>query len=67
MHKTVTKSQAFLYENELHISGISTKHPAREHIQALLEAHGLELAEYEPFGPEDESFGGLALGLVQAD
>jgi hypothetical protein len=26
-------------------------------------SHGLELADYEPYGPEDEAFGGLALAI----
>ena len=51
------------YVNEPFRSGISTTTPARRHVEQLVTAHGLELTDYEPFGPEDEAFGGLAMAI----
>ena len=51
------------YVNEPFRSGISTTPPARRHVEQLVTAHGLELTDYEPFGPEDEAFGGLAMAI----
>ncbi len=54
------------YVNEPFRSGISTTAPARRHVEQLVTAHGLEFTDYEPFGPEDETFGGLALAICPA-
>ena len=58
--KRMEKGAKF-YGYEPFRSGVSTNPPSRTHIESLLEAQGLELAEYEPYGPEDEAWGGLAL------
>lgn len=60
--KAVGKGIKF-YSNERFLSGVSTKPPARRHIELLVSAHGLELAEHELFGPEYKSFGGLVLAI----
>jgi methyltransferase (TIGR00027 family) len=51
------------YANEPLRYGISTTPPACEHVEHIVVSQGLELAEYEPFGPEDKAFGGLALAV----
>lgn len=48
------------------LSGISTDSPAREQVANLLEAHGLRLERYEPFGEEsanEKPFGGLVVAV----
>jgi len=55
LHEDVGKN----YPNEPLLSGISTTHPAREGVAAFLSEMGLELTDFEPFGPEEEAFGGL--------
>lgn len=62
----VIKKGIKFYSNELIINGISTRPPVRQHIEQLVTAHGLELAEYELFGPEDKAFGGLVLATRRA-
>ncbi|HCR04373.1 MAG TPA: hypothetical protein DIU18_04230 [Gemmatimonadetes bacterium] len=52
-----------LYSNEPLLYGISTEPPVREHVERIAAAHGLELADYEPFGPEDEAFGGVTVAI----
>ncbi len=52
------------YPNEPVLSGIATMPQYREPLEAFLRDHGLEPVEIEPFGPEDEAFGGLALAMV---
>jgi hypothetical protein len=48
------------------IFGISTLAPAREHVDRLVTAQGLDLAEFEPLGDDRDgkvAFGGLALAV----
>ena len=56
-----------LFYGEPLLFGISTRAPARDHVHQLLASHGLELAEYEPFGveraPKKVPVGGLALAV----
>jgi methyltransferase (TIGR00027 family) len=59
----LTKGAMKFYSNEPWRYGISTKPPVREHVERIVAAHGLELADYEPFGPEDEAFGGVTVAV----
>lgn len=34
-------------------------------VRQLVAQHGLDLADYEPFGPEHEAFGGLAMAICR--
>ena len=59
--KRMRKAANSFFPNEPLRFGVSTQPPAREHVQKLVEGQGLELVEYEPYGPEDKAFGGMAL------
>lgn len=62
LHESVDKN----YPNEPLLSGISTAGPARDHVTSFLADFRLELTEYEPFGPDEEPFGGAVLAVCPA-
>lgn len=55
----------WFYANEPIRYGVSTKPPARFQVEQLVARHGLDLADYEPYGPEHEAFGGLAMAICR--
>ncbi len=61
--KRMRKAANIYFPHEPLRSGISTQPPARAHVQKLVEGQGLELVEYEHYGPEDKAFGGMALAV----
>ncbi len=63
--KRAQKSLKKFYPKEIWHYGISIRGDPRENVRGLVEGQGLVLADYEPFGPETEPFGGLALGVVR--
>ncbi len=64
IHRKLMRSFEKNYPNEHLYSGITTAAPARDQALRFLDRHGLTLLEYEPFGPDDEAFGGVVLGVV---
>jgi methyltransferase (TIGR00027 family) len=62
LHDSVSKN----YPNEPLLSGISTAAPARTQVASFLAEAGLELTDYEPFGPDDEPFGGVVRAVRPA-
>jgi methyltransferase (TIGR00027 family) len=53
------------FYGEAFIYGIPTKAPARDPVERLLISHGLELADFEPMGPDGKIHGGLALAICR--
>ena len=53
------------FYGEFFIYGISTKAPSRGHVERLVAYHGLELADYEPMGPDGKVHGGLVMAICR--